>query len=189
MLYWGSFRSCVAQGSRAPQALLSPPSGPPSNNSFSQRVWPKSPPELLLDPTITDAGAPPKDHVMDGKFAELLQHLQMLLASYDNLDHSGQLNPVDAFFAFRLLLGRNPDLTCEFPRILNDTRTFRAFLTELLNSDEFSHRRGFVPPNRVFMAHLDSFRLWFNTNDPEMGMVMSTGQYEPHTVELIKKNS
>lgn len=124
---------------------------------------------------------------MDGKAADLTQCLQLLLASYDNIEHGRQLNPIDAFFAFRLLLGRNPDLVSELPRILSDTRTFREFLTELLHSQEFSYRTGFIPPNRMFMADLNGFRLWFNTTDREMGMVMSAGHYEPNTVSIIKK--
>jgi FkbM family methyltransferase len=38
----------------------------------------------------------------------------------------------------------------------------------------------------VFMAELQDFRLWFNTGDREMGMVMASGQYEPRSVELLK---
>lgn len=79
-----------------------------------------------------------KDHMMKGKSAELLPHLQRLLTSYDNLDYGRQLNPVDAFFAYRILHGRNPNLADELPHILRDTRTFREFLAERINSDEFS---------------------------------------------------
>ncbi len=83
---------------------------------------------------------------MKGKSAELLPHLQRLLTSYNDLDYGRQLNPVDAFFAFRLLLGRNPNLVEELPRLLTDKRTFREFLDELIHSDEFSHRRDFSRP-------------------------------------------
>jgi FkbM family methyltransferase len=127
-----------------------------------------------------------KDHIMRGKSAELLPHLQLLLTSYNNLDYGRQLNPVDAFFAIRLLLGRNPNLVDELPRLLTDRRTFREFLTDLTNSDEFSQRPGFVPTNRIFMAELQDFRLWFNTTDREMGMIMASEQYEPRSVELLK---
>jgi len=116
-----------------------------------------------------------------------MQNLQLLLTSYINLDYGRQSNPGDAFFAIRLLLGRNPDLRNELPHILADTRTFREFLADLLSSDEFSHCTGFIPPNRVFMAELQDFRLWFNTTDREMGMVMASGQYEPRSVELLKR--
>jgi FkbM family methyltransferase len=57
----------------------------------------------------------------------------------------------------------------------------------LLNSDEFSHRTGFVPPNRLFMAQLENIRLWFNTSDREVGLVLTNGHYEEQSVELIKK--
>ena len=119
--------------------------------------------------------------------AKLTHHFQALLESYNNLEYGRQLNPVDAFFAFRFLLGRNPDLASELPHILTDRRSTREFLNALLTSDEFSHCVGFVPPNRVLMAELEGFRLWFNTNDREMGMAMVSGQYEPQSIELIKK--
>lgn len=119
--------------------------------------------------------------------AELAQHLTSILESGNNLDYGRQVNPVDAFIAFRLLLGRNPNLAQELPRILADTRTFREFLDDLLNSEEFSRCTGFIPPNRILMASLENFRLWFNTSDREMGLVMASGHYEPHSVELIKK--
>ncbi len=119
--------------------------------------------------------------------AKLTHHLQVLLDSYNNLEYGRQLNPVDAFFAFRFLLGRNPDLAAELPHILTDRRSTREFLNALLNSDEFSHCLGFVPPNRVLMAELEGFRLWFNTSDREMGMAMVSGQYEPRSIEVIKK--
>jgi FkbM family methyltransferase len=128
-----------------------------------------------------------KDHTMKGKSAELLSHLQSLLTSYDELDYGRQLNPVDAFFAYRLLLGRNPNLAEELPRFLKDRRIFREFLDELIHSDEFSLRTRFFPPNRIFMAELPDFRLWFNTTDRDMGMIMISGQYEPVSVELLKR--
>jgi FkbM family methyltransferase len=139
------------------------------------------------DTTVRKKEAPTKDHVMNREFGKLMQHLLLILTSYNNLDYGRQLNPVDAFFTIRLLLGRNPDLENELPHILTDTRTFREFLNDLLNSDEFSHCTGFVPPNRVFMAELQDFRLWFNTSDREMGMIMASGQYEPRSVELLKR--
>jgi FkbM family methyltransferase len=117
---------------------------------------------------------------------QLIQHMQSLLASYKNLDHRQQLNPTDAFFTYRLLLGRNPDLAEELPYILSDIRPFREFLSNLLSSEEFSRRMEFIPPNRVLMAELEDFRLWFNTSDREMGLVMVSGQYEPPSVGLVK---
>jgi FkbM family methyltransferase len=117
----------------------------------------------------------------------LVQHIRRLIESYGDLEYGRQLNPVDAFFAFRLLLGRNPDPVDELPGIMNDRRTFREYLTNLLNSDEFSRCVGFMPPNRMLMTDLSDFRLWFNSADREMGLLMSTGKYELQSVELIKK--
>jgi FkbM family methyltransferase len=127
-----------------------------------------------------------QDQAMKGRSAELFPHLQRLLTSYNNLEYGRQLNPVDAFFAYRLLLGRNPNLDEELPRFLADGRNFREFFDELINSDEFSLRTRFFPPNRIFMAELPNSRLWFNTTDREMGMVMISGQYEPASTELLK---
>src|SRR5262245_21336678 len=124
---------------------------------------------------------------MDWDTTQLKYNLDLILFSYKHLDYGRRLNPVDAFFAFRLLLGRNPDLTHELPQILSDTRTYREFLADILNSDDFSQGIGFMPRNRVFMAKLADFCLWFNTGDREMGMVMASGHYEPHSVEAIKK--
>ena len=67
---------------------------------------------------------------MNRAIAHRMQYLQLLLTSYNNLDYGRRLNLIDALFAFRLLLGRNPDLTKESPHILADTRTFRAFLAD-----------------------------------------------------------
>ena len=37
------------------------------------------------------------------------------------------------------------------------------------------------------MAELKDFRLWFNKTDREAGMVMVSGQYESHAIELLKR--
>ena len=144
-------------------------------------------PVLLYNSTILKQDTTRNDHRMKGKSAELLSHLQRLLTSYDDLEYGRQLNPVDAFFAFRLLLGRNPNLIAELPRLLDDRRVFREFLDELINSNEFSLRTRFFPPNHILMAELPNFRLWFNTTDREGGMIMISEQYEPSSVELVKR--
>jgi FkbM family methyltransferase len=144
-------------------------------------------PVPLSNSTIMKQDGTRNDHGMKGKSGELLPHLQLLLTSYNDLEYGRQLNPVDAFFAFRLLLGRNPNLFEELPRLLNDKRIFREFLDELINSNEFSLRTRFFPPNRIFMAELPDFRLWFNTTDRDMGMIMISGQYEPTSLKLLKR--
>jgi FkbM family methyltransferase len=170
-----------------PRPAEAPRSTTVKPRALPERAVKSALPELCIDAMVADGWASAKDHVMDWKNVKLIQSLQILLASYNDLDYGQQLNPLDAFFAFRLLVGRNPHLTCELPHILNDTRTFREFLTDLRNSKEFSHHLGVIPPNRVFMADVEGFRLWFNTSDPEMSMVMVTGRYEPQSVELMKK--
>ena len=89
--------------------------------------------------------------------ADLARHFSRLLDGYSNLDYGRQMNPVDAFFAFRLLLGRNPNLSEELHRLLTDTRTFREFLNGIVQSDEFSRTNGFPPSNIVLMAERQNF--------------------------------
>ncbi len=122
-----------------------------------------------------------------GNLDTLVEKFTILLNSYSAVDLGTELNPVDAFFAYRLLLGRNPDAITELPALLSTRQTFREFLTNLLNSPEFYYSSRFFPPNRLLMAELDAFRFWFNTSDREMGVVMSLGLYEPSSVELTKK--
>ena len=45
----------------------------------------------------------------------LIENFSNLLNQYCNIEYGRKLNPVDAFFAYRILLGRNPDLNIELP--------------------------------------------------------------------------
>ena len=124
------------------KSLMSMTAGPPI---VLERADKETLPVSFPDTTASEKEIPTKDHLMNGDIAELIQHLRLLLTSYNNLEYGRQLNPVDAFFAIRLLLGRNPDMISELSHILTDTRTFREFLGNLLSSDEFSHSAGFYP--------------------------------------------
>jgi len=116
---------------------------------------------------------------------QLNNNFRDILNSYENIDHGKQLNIVDAFFAYRLFFGRNPNLTDELPKILSDKQTYREFISNVLKSPEF---RGFFPPNKELMAELtEGLRFWFNSSDREMGVSMAHGLYEPESVELMKK--
>lgn len=118
-------------------------------------------------------------------FDKFIENFSEILSSYNNIDYGRQLNPVDAFFSYRIMLGRNPNLTNEVPELLSDKQTFREFINNLLKSPEF---KGFFPPNKELMIELDhGIRFWFNTNDREMGTMMASGLYEPESVEMIKK--
>jgi FkbM family methyltransferase len=117
----------------------------------------------------------------------LLDDLEQLLQVYAPIDPSNRVSPVDAFFAYRLLLGRHPDQHTELPALLNDPRTFREFLNDLLSSPEFGKTAGLFPPGQFLMAEVEGFRFWFNTSDREMGVTMALGRYEPATVELVKR--
>ena len=102
-----------------------------------------------------------------------------LLESYRPANPDDAVNPADAFFLYRLLLGRNPDTAVELPGLLSDRRTFRELRQSVLDSDEFAGNGTFTPPHRLWMAELEEFRFWFNTSDREMGVVMAMGRYEP----------
>ena len=120
-------------------------------------------------------------------FKKLLENFTNLLNSYGDIEYGRKLNPVDAFFAYRILLGRNPHVDSELPYLLSDNETYREFISRLLNSDEFKKVAMFMPPNKELMIKLNDFRFWFNTCDKEMGVQMALGNYEPKSVELLIK--
>lgn len=95
---------------------------------------------------------------------------------------------LDAVFAYRLLLGRNPDANVEMPHLAEvaQVRTLREFLADLRDSGEFKGQVGLVPSGHALMAELSDFRFWFNTTDSEMGMRMGLGLYEPETVQFFR---
>ena len=117
----------------------------------------------------------------------LLDGFRTLLESYRPANPDAAVNPADAFFLYRLLLGRNPDPALELPGLLNDPRTFRQLKQGVLDSDEFAGNATFTPPHRHWMADLDDFRFWFNTSDREMGVMMAMGRYEPGCVRFIRQ--
>ncbi|GCL39554.1 FkbM family methyltransferase [Sphaerospermopsis reniformis] len=127
------------------------------------------------------------------KTARLYSHplhikLDEILQKYDTTQFGTEINPIDAFFAYRLLLGRNPSLLKELPDLLSLKKvTLREFLNNLIGSEEFSKSPGFLPPNKILLSEIENFRFWFNSSDREMGVVMALGYYEPFSVELIKK--
>jgi len=103
-------------------------------------------------------------------------------------EQGSKLSLLDAVFAYRLLLGRNPDRGLELPRLaaLAQVATLREFLAGLRDSDEFKGQVGLVPAGHVLMAKLADFRFWFNTTDSEMGLRMGMGLYEPETVQFFR---
>ncbi|RAM48612.1 MAG: hypothetical protein C6Y22_26875 [Hapalosiphonaceae cyanobacterium JJU2] len=126
-------------------------------------------------------------HFSDNKRL-LHKHFTEILQDYKILEYGAALNPVDAFFAYRLLLGRNPNLNNELSFLLSiKNSTYREFINSLLASEEFSKSIGFLPANKKLMSEIEGFRFWFNSSDREMGVRMALGSYEPASVELIKK--
>jgi FkbM family methyltransferase len=125
---------------------------------------------------------PPRDHI-----EALLTGFRTLLESYRPADPDEAINPADAFFMYRLLLGRNPNVGSDLPALLNYQGTFRELRQRVLDSDEFAKCGSFTPPHRLWMTELEGFRFWFNTSDREMGVVMAIGQYEADCVRFIRK--
>ncbi len=114
---------------------------------------------------------PPQDHI-----DLLLNGFRTLLESYHPADPDETVNPADAFFIYRLLLGRNPNVASELPALLQEPGTFRELRQRVLDSDEFAKGGSLTPPHRLWMTALEGFRFWFNTSDRDMGVVMAMGQ-------------
>ena len=127
---------------------------------------------------------------MDPLFAKhynvLLGRFISLLNSYGSADRGKALEPLDAFFAYRLFLGRNPDPQEELPNLLSRKGTLREFLCTVQESPEFARTGGFFPPQKLLMAEVESLRFWFNTSDREVGVAMAMGAYKPATIRIIR---
>jgi FkbM family methyltransferase len=117
----------------------------------------------------------------------LAQEFMDIMCTYTPIDHGSELRAVDAFFAYRLLLGRMPDAQTELANLLELRGTYREFLTHLLGSPEFGRSRGYIPGGYMLMAEPEGFRFWFRTADREMGVAMGLGLYEPTSVALVKR--
>ena len=126
--------------------------------------------------------------MIDKSREELLLHIENVIASYIPIELGAAVSPADAFFCYRILLGRMPSIGTELQQILKiGGTTYREFLNNLLASEEFSKRGTFIPSNHRFMVELPRFRFWFRTEDREMGVMMGTGQYEPETIRLLSR--
>ena len=117
----------------------------------------------------------------------LLNGFRVLLESYNPADPDETVNAADAFFIYRLLLGRNPNVASELAALLQEPGTFRELRQRVLDSDEFAKGGSLTPPHRLWMTALEGFRFWFNTSDRDMGVVMAMGQYEAESVRFIRK--
>lgn len=127
-----------------------------------------------------------QDHFGDER-DRLVQEFVTMLSEYAPLELGREVNLADAFYVYRLLLWRNPDLNAELPHILSNAQTFRQLVSNVVNSPEFYQTGGLLPPNRLMMTEWEGLRFWFNTSDREMGVRMALGLYEPRTVELIRQ--
>jgi FkbM family methyltransferase len=124
-----------------------------------------------------------RDDILD----RVCDSVAAVLQAYRPIDPGSQLCPADAFFAYRLLLGRHPDKAAELPHLASTSQTYREFLTSLLTSQEFYQTGGFLPPHAVLMAEVEGFRFWFDTSDREMGVRMALGLFEPKVVQVLKR--
>jgi FkbM family methyltransferase len=127
------------------------------------------------------------EHQFGDERDRLVQEFVALLRDYAPLELGRDMNLADAFFAYRLLLWRNPDLAAELPHLLANPQTVRQFVWRVVNSSEFYQTGGLLPPNRLMMTEWEDLRFWFNTSDREMGVRMALGLYEPRTVELVRE--
>ena len=119
------------------------------------------------------------EHPQQEQIDELVSGFRALLESNRPADPDDAVNPADAFFMYRLLLGRNPNTTVELPALLRDRRTFRELRQGVLDSDEFASGGTFTPPDRLWMTELGEFRFWFNTSDREMGELRAVAEEHP----------
>jgi FkbM family methyltransferase len=123
----------------------------------------------------------------DPSIETLLEDVRAILTAGKPIQPGEPVRPADACFAYRLLLGRNPETDRELPELLTATQTFREFMSALLESPECLPSSGVFPTNRALMSEVEGFRFWFNSSDREMGVPMALGMYEPRTTALIKR--
>jgi FkbM family methyltransferase len=132
-------------------------------------------------------GSRPVQPTSDKRFDGMLENFKALLEASGPMNPGRQLNPVDGFFAYRLLLGRNPDSNGELTELITSQETYRQFLTRLVESPEYRHSSGIFPADRLLMGETEGVRFWFNSSDREMGVLMALGMYEPRLVGLLKR--
>jgi FkbM family methyltransferase len=118
--------------------------------------------------------------------ATLLASLESILREGSPVALGAGVPAADAFFVYRLLLGRNPGTREEYEAIVSSRATYRDYLTAVLRSDEFARTGGFLPAGRTLMAETEGFRFWFDSGDREMGVRMAFGLYEPRTVAALR---
>ena len=64
----------------------------------------------------------------------LVRSLRDILPTDGVIDPNGAVTPADAYFAYRLLLRRNPDPVAELPGLVACRLPFRDFLGSIVNS-------------------------------------------------------
>ncbi len=126
---------------------------------------------------------PTQDHAAQALVGGLLT----ILDTYAPIHPGAVVNPADAFFAYRLFLGRHPDRSSELPHLVASSQSFREFLRGLLDSQEYADTGGFPPPHKQLMTEVNGFRFWFDTSDREMGVLMALGKYEQRSVEMLER--
>lgn len=118
---------------------------------------------------------------------KLISDFDSLLTDYLAIDYGRQVTTIDIVFAYRILLGRMPEIGEELINAMTYRGTWREFIKNILTSQEYSSRLDFLPGGMQLMSEKNDFRFWFDTMDREMGGKMAMGIYEPETCDLIKK--
>src|SRR5438105_2130381 len=109
------------------------------------------------------------------EFVALVESFYAIWNSDGRVEPGSRVNPADAYFAYRTMLGRSPDKRLELPGILANPQTNRELMKAILASPEFAHTGGYFPYGKFLMGEVEGFRFWFNTADVEMGVRMALG--------------
>ncbi len=114
---------------------------------------------------------------------------EMLASNSTAIELGHPIGLIDAFFMYRLLLGRTPSQEeINYLSWKVETCTRRELLRELLASREYGRGVPLLPAGQFWMADLEKFRLWFDTTDVEMGAKMAMGTYEPEVARTISEH-
>lgn len=96
-------------------------------------------------------------------------------------------DPADSYFAYRLLLGREPDTRGwrNQLKFVRSDRSRKSVLDAFLNSKEFQDKHGRTTYTSV---QTGSFTMWLDTEDPHITPIIMAGEvYEPHVTALLKR--
>ena len=119
----------------------------------------------------------------------LIQSFKHTITDEQRFELGKPLELADAFYLYRLLLGRHPGRD-KLARLETDAplTTAREFLFHLLASPEFRSAKPNLPAGFEMESDENGFIFRFRTDDPEMGVRMGLGIYEPDVVAVFRKS-